>query len=192
MTRRIVRMVPSLRVCLLCLAVSAQMVGCVNFGLQGRADSPNWGGYSPRLRLQVLQDSFVARVSDGFEGTRHALIPQGRVWIPARLHPAPETVECWRKGTDNGWHFPGIDIVGIVLAGTVVEIHHVRVNRGWSWGGGGHCIAVVYAKVADGEFAGQLVDMSDMSVLRDHGRTRGPNPTLLEPVPGDTSTPGRK
>jgi len=165
----------------LCLAIIGLNTGCVNFVTQGRQNSAYWGGYSSGQKLELLRDCFVARVDDGLDGYRHILLPQGDVWTPARLHPAPVKISYWNKGGTNEWRFPGIDLTGVIPAGTVIEICHVKVNRGWSWWAGAHRTATVYGKIIDGEFHGLLVDMSDASVLR-CDEMREPNPILLSPI----------
>jgi len=171
------------RIWVFCLVATGLNISCVNFTTQGRQDSTCWGGYSAGQRLQLLQACFIARVSDGVEGCRYILLPQGQVWTPGRLHPAPEQISSWNKGKTNEWRYPGVDISRVVPIGTVIAIRHLKVNRGWSWWAGRHIIPVVYGQIMEGEHHGQFVDMSDVSVLQHDGRSRGPNPVLFRPAP---------
>ncbi len=168
----------ALRGLFLYLVVIGINTGCVNFVTHGRQNSSYWGGYSSGQKLELLQDCFIAGVDDGLDGYRHALLPQGDLWRPAGLHPAPKTISCWNKGETNEWRFPGIDLIGVIPKGTLIKISHVKVNRGWSWWAGAYCDATVYGKITDGEFYGQLVDMLDASVLRSDENWE-PNPVLL-------------
>ena len=163
-----------------CLAVIGLNNGCVNLSTQGRQKSSDWGGYSYGQKLHLLQDCFIARVNDGLEGCRYALLPPGHVWTPGRIFPAPNQVASWSKGVTNEWRSLGVDIIGVIPAGTMIEAHHVNVNRGWSWWAGAHRVSTVYGQIIGGKFQGQHVDMTDMSVYGES--ERAPNPALLKPV----------
>ena len=135
-----------------------------------------WGGYSYGAKYELIRDCFMARVIDGPEGGRYAILPPGEVWSPSIIHSAPKTIMAWRESNSNEWPY----IVGVVSNTTVIMCSRLRICEGWGWYVGAYNIATVYARIQDGEYAGEEVDITDLSVYGDI--ERDPNPVLIKKV----------
>jgi len=146
------------------------------------ADSPCWGGYALNARYKLMQDCFLAEVDDGLEGKRCVLLPEGALWFPTRRYPAPASIAQWQTKYSNEWQFSSVKILGVVANGIHLECKRLRINKGWSIWSGRHCVFTIYAKIIDGQFTGQIVDVSDVSIpVHDRASSR-PNPAILKTI----------
>jgi len=145
------------------------MIG-VSFSTNVTEDKELWGGYNPDNQYVLDRSVFIIK-ADKYAGGHLVLVPEesfkrclGRHWS------APDTIDEYRDDPVqasikqyDGFEMK-IDVIGIIERGTILELHKLEKNTEWSLWYGGTTTIKPFAKVKDGTFQGELVDLTDVSI----------------------------
>lgn len=188
----------STRLCLLLSCVLLPSCGFIatsgiNISTSGKGSKRAWGLYDPQ-RTYVLQKAvFVMKQATGLDGPRLALVPGEMDFPCARFYSSPTSVAAYRKDpaaastiemkSSNGkpWTYSVLkDVAGIMERGTHLVPARISHQRGFTIWFGVHNGSTLFGRVTDGQFAGQEVDLSDVSYFI--GRSNTPIPEFLVPA----------
>ena len=140
-------------------------------------DESAWFGYHNKAIYQLQRDVFLIRVDWGLDPERLALTPDSSLNQVMGLYIAPTTIEAYEKDPESSKirTFRGqryyIDVAGIVRAGTKIRCDRLLLNTAYNWWFGKQTDYTVYATILNGAFAGNLVDIDDISTFCDVTRT---------------------
>lgn len=122
-----------------------------------------WGTFQPSQTYALARDVFV---KNGHGTGEPTLVPEANYkGCHSKHNSAPPSVADYRV---NGHEPAQQGILGVVPAGTRLQIARLDHRRMWSWWFGYAETLTVYAMILDGSFAGRVVDLVDVSVPYKH------------------------
>lgn len=125
-----------------------------------------WGGYEPDSEYVLVDDVFLQRASGGMAGKRYVLLAEGSLRLGIRHESAPETIESYEANPKEAAREAGIPsrwVIGIVREGTKLRLVQLEHHKGWSAFFGSVATLTPYAEILEGEFAGEKVDLTNIS-----------------------------
>jgi hypothetical protein len=155
----------------------AQSLSCVWYTFDKTNDEDFWGAYLPDTKYSLMRDVFIIKPSiQGMPSSNKILIPEsnykGRVL--GRHFMAPNSIVDYLKNPkENSKHIINyggktheheIDVIGVVKAGTKLEVVKIEVEKGFNFMVGTFQNVTPFAKVLTGPYKGEIVDITDISV----------------------------
>lgn len=166
---------------------SCSIIGCAGLGMgyatryqkEMSDETDLWGGYVKNADYETQIDLFIGTESP-FGFARLVLIPPKQKPLLGLAHySAPESVELYKRNLNN-W----TNLRGILFTGSLIRPRSLKKEGAMAWGAG----LSIYGEVLDGEFAGTVVDISDLSSYVgkeiDGLILLKPDPRLLKKVEG--------
>jgi len=138
-----------------------------------------WGGFEYQKDYELIADIFLIKVSSALEPKRLALSPEGKLFQEAGLYETPKTIENYKKDTQG----VATNVVGIVNTGTRIRSKLLHQNKGFTLWFGFHNGLTRYAKIIDGPYAGNIVEIEDIGRFCRDKCDRQHDPILKEPDP---------
>lgn len=178
---------------------TAMLSGCERISKVDASNSTElWGGYAAQAIYRVKEDIFLVKLDDDWEGHRYALSPEGRFRHPNRFYSVPISVEQYkqkrgqisREETISGaaYQVP-TTVIGVVEAGARIRCIKLLKYYQWTWFFGEARWTMVFAEILDGQYAGTLTDVTDLSVRikyeKEHVAVYDPIPQLLRRANGE-------
>jgi len=132
-----------------------------------------WGGYEYHKEYILERDVFLIFVTSGMAGDRLALAPEGAFQGTSygKLFAVPDTIKAYesdpksaiinRIGSDM--YVDGIQ--GVVRKGTRFQTHRLEKHYGYNMFYGYANGLTPYVKILDGEFAGSIATIEDISIF---------------------------
>jgi hypothetical protein len=158
--------------CALCLCLS----GCFNISTNVSDNAALWGQYEYKKEYVLMVDVFLINTEEGLF-SRPALVPAHSFKSERRranLFSAPYSIQDYESDPqgavviDYGSWKRVINVIGIVRAGTVIRCKLLKNNQGYSWYFGSYKnLLFPFAEIMTGNFAGEIVDIRDVSVYCD-------------------------
>lgn len=134
-------------------------------------DASAWFSYKHRDIYEIHRDIFLIRVETGLDLKRFALTPDSALRQVAGLYIAPRSINGYEKDpegskvrTYRGRRYE-VDVVGIVRAGTMVQCDQLLRHTAYTLWYKKQIDYTVYGTILNGQFAGTLVDIDDISTF---------------------------
>jgi hypothetical protein len=177
-------------VAVLGLVVYIFITGGIHYTSDVSGNEGLWGGYQYQKNYKLLRDVFLKRSSQGMAPWgRLVLVPEASLkGHPGRHESSPESIAVYEANPqaavvrDLGDFKYKIDVVGIVRRGTRLRTIRLDKHKGFSWFFGYVEDLTPYAEILDGEYAGKVVDITDISIY--YRKKRGEGIFMYRPEEG--------
>lgn len=138
------------------------------------SDEKLWGGYTYQKDYILNQDVFLMYHGGGMAGDRFVIASEGDFVgeNKARLISTPDSIESYqnnpaatqRQMMTHHEIYPYMDVRGIIKRGTKMQTYKLEKHLGYSIFFGHVKELTPYAKIINGEFAGTIVTIENVSV----------------------------
>lgn len=156
-----------------------------------------WGGYKPGSVYSLKTYVFMLQLSSDNRAW-YAASPEGKYDLikdnTSRFYSVPFSIEEYRESQEGSlkivsgrrYHL-NTQVIGILKRGTRILCKKIEKEVSFSMFFGLRRSITVFAEILDGPYSGNVIDISDLSILKQSRPVINicpfdPNPTLLEPV----------